>query len=219
VVWDDRFPEVTVRGTTTRRHREVRVHRSETLCAGDVARLGPLPVTSVARTLVDVAGILDEHAVRRALREAFGNRLVTVPQLVETAHRLAPRPGAARIACPLAADPAPTRSDLEDVVLGLIEGGGLARPHVNVRLTIRGRRVIPDFRWPDHRLVVEADGAAWHDNPVAREDDAQRQALLEAHGERVVRVTWEQATSSPAETLARLVAAGAPTRSTLDRTT
>ena len=52
---------------------------------------------------------------------------------------------------------------------------------------------IPDFRWPDQRLVVEADGAAWHDNPLAREDDAERQALLEAAGERVIRVTWEQA--------------------------
>ena len=70
--------------------------------------------------------------------------------------------------------------------------------------------MIPDFRWPDRRLVVEADGAAWHDDPLAREDDAERQAILEAHGERVVRVTWRQAVVRPAQTLARIRAAGAP---------
>jgi very-short-patch-repair endonuclease len=45
---------------------------------------------------------------------------------------------------------------------------------------------------------------------VAREDDAERQALLEAGGERVLRVTWEQAVAHPTQTLARLRAAGAP---------
>jgi very-short-patch-repair endonuclease len=59
-------------------------------------------------------------------------------------------------------------------------------------------------------LVVEADGAAWHESKVAREDDAERQALLELHGERVVRVTWGQVIGQPRETLARMVAAGAP---------
>ena len=75
---------------------------------------------------------------------------------------------------------------------------------------IDGRRIVPDFRWPAQRLVIEADGAAWHDNPLARADDAERQALLEAHGERVLRVTWSQAVSRRTQTLARLRAAGAP---------
>ena len=58
--------------------------------------------------------------------------------------------------------------------------------------------------------MIEADGAAWHDNPLAREDDAERQAILEAYGERVLRVTWEQAVGRGAETLRRVRAAGAP---------
>ena len=56
--------------------------------------------------------------------------------------------------------------------------------------------------------VIEADGAAWHDHRLAREDDAIRQALLEAHGERVVRVTWDQAVRHRTQTLARLTAVG-----------
>ncbi len=57
--------------------------------------------------------------------------------------------------------------------------------------------MIPDFRWAAQRLVVEADGAAWHDNPLARAGDAERQKLLEAHGEHVVRVTWAQVVARP----------------------
>jgi very-short-patch-repair endonuclease len=75
---------------------------------------------------------------------------------------------------------------------------------------VGGRRLVPDFRWPDHRLIVEADGGPWHDQKVAREEDAERQAWLEAHGERVLRVTWEQATIGRAQTLRRIHAAGAP---------
>ena len=92
----------------------------------------------------------------------------------------------------------------------LIEPRASSARAVNVPLVLDGRTVVPDFRWASERLVVEADGAAWHDHKLAREDDAERQAMLEAHGERVVRVTWEQAVARPAETLARLRAAGAP---------
>jgi len=63
---------------------------------------------------------------------------------------------------------------------------------------------------PGQRLVVEADGGAWHDNAVAREDDVERQALLETHGDRALRVTSAQAIAKPAQPLARIRAAGAP---------
>jgi very-short-patch-repair endonuclease len=77
-------------------------------------------------------------------------------------------------------------------------------------LMVDGQRIIPDFRWPEQRLIVEADGAAWHDKRVAREDDARKQAVLEAAGERLVRVTWEQAVLRRAQTVRRVEAAGAP---------
>ena len=125
--------------------------------------------------------------------------------------RLGRRPGVGNLARIVATGPAPTRSVLEDVLLDLLLRGGLAHPDVNVPLILAGQRVIPDFRWAEQHLVVEADGAAWHDHKLAREDDAARQALLEAHGERVVRVTWDQAVARPAQTLSRIRAAGAPT--------
>ena len=92
-------------------------------------------------------------------------------------------------------------------MLDLLLRGGLPHPDVNKPLVRLGRRIIPDFRWPGQRLVVEADGAAWHDGKLAREDDAERQAVLEACGERVIRVTWDQAVRRPGQLLARVWAA------------
>jgi very-short-patch-repair endonuclease len=186
------------------------VHRTKLLEERDLAARDGIPITAPARTLVDLASVLDQRALRRAVRQAQSLGLVDHRGLADAMNRLRPRRGIVKLARVLAAGPAPTRSELEDVVLDLLLRGGFERPDVNVPLFLGRRRVIPDFRWPAQRLVVEADGAAWHDDKLAREDDAERQALLEAHGERVLRVTWRQAVGERALTLARFRAAGAP---------
>jgi hypothetical protein len=208
--WDHRDVDVTVRRSGTRMHAGIRAHRTAELDRGDWTRVQGIPVTSPARTLLDCAAVLDDRSLRRAVREAQARGLVTTAELVQILGRLRPRRGSRKLARIVATGPAPTRSVLEDTVLDLLLRGGFAHPDVNMPLLLEGRRVVPDFRWPEQRLVVEADGAAWHDHKLAREDDAERQALLEAHGDRVVRVTWDQAVARPAQTLARLRAAGAP---------
>jgi very-short-patch-repair endonuclease len=210
VRWDDRYAEVTVLGTATREHSGLRVHRTRTLAPQDVSRHEAIPVTSPARTLLDLASAVTYRPLRRAVRQAQALHRVNLGELAEVLGRLGPRRGVRNLARIVATGPAPTRSELEDAVLDLMLRGGLAHPDVNVELVLDGRRVVPDFRWPAERLVVEADGAAWHDHKLAREDDAERQALLEAHGERVMRITWDQAIARPGETLVRLRAAGAP---------
>jgi predicted transcriptional regulator of viral defense system len=207
---EDRLPHVTVVGPGTRARPGIKVHRSALLEPEDLTRVKGIPVTTPARTIVDLAALLNDSGLRRLVRRAQGEKRVSIPQLAEALERLGPRRGAARLRRTLATGPAPTKSELENIVLDLILRGGLAHPDVNVPLLISGRRVVPDFRWPEQRLVVEADGAAWHDNPVARTDDAERQALLEAHGERVLRVTWAQSVTQPSQTLTRIAAAGAP---------
>jgi very-short-patch-repair endonuclease len=194
VDWDDRHPEVTVPGPGTRRHAGIRVHRSTTITRDDVTRRRGIPLTTPARTIHDLFSVLPYKGVRRAANRALARKLLAP-------HHLPPR---------LAATVAPTRSELEDAVRDLVLQHGLEPPDVNVPMTIDGRRVIPDLRWPAQRLVVEADSLEWHDNPIARADDAERQAILEAHGERVVRVTWHQAIVEPRQTITRLVNAGAP---------
>ena len=210
VRWDGRHPEVTVPGTGTRLHQGVRVHRAASLDARDIVHVRGIAVTSPARTLADLAAQLSPRELRRAVRQAQSLRLVELRELIDVLARLGPCRGSRKLARIIVTGPAPTRSELEDVVLDLILGAGLAHPDVNVPIVLAGRRVVPDFRWARQHLVVEADGAAWHEHKLAREDDAERQALLEAHGQRVVRVTWDQAVAQPGETLTRLRAAGAP---------
>jgi very-short-patch-repair endonuclease len=208
--WDDRYPEVTVVGTSPRSHRGVRAHRAVVLDHPDISRHHGIPITSPARTLLDLAATLGHDPLRSATRRAQSLQRVNLRQLADVLARHQGRRGSAKLAKIIATGPAPTRSELEDATLDLMLRGGLAHPDVNVALRLSGRRVVPDFRWPDQRLVVEADGSAWHDNQLAREDDAERQALLEADGERVLRVTWDQVIARPGQTLARIRAAGAP---------
>jgi very-short-patch-repair endonuclease len=207
VRWDDRYPEVTA--PAIRRHRGIRTHRSSMLAVEDVTRHKNIPVTTPARTLVDLAAILPYKPLRRAVREAQ-RKLVTVGQILTTLDRLGPRRGSANLTRILATGHAPTRSELEDAVLDLLLNAGFEHPDVNVPIRVDGHRIVPDFRWPTQRLVIEADGAEWHDDRLTREDDAERQALLEAAGERVLRVTWSQAITRRAETITRIRNAGAP---------
>jgi very-short-patch-repair endonuclease len=207
---EDRKPEVTVLGPGTRLPPGIAVHRTRQLKPRDRTRLQGIPITTPARTLIDVAAVLTDAELRHAVRRAQGLRRVNLRQLLEVIGRLGPRRGSRRLSEAIATGPAPTRSALEDAVLDLLLRAGFEPPDVNRPLVIEGRRLIPDFRWPGQHLILEADGAAWHDNAIARGDDLERQALLEAAGERVIRVTWHQAVTRSAETVDRLRAAGAP---------
>lgn len=211
--WEERRePDVSVVGSSTRSHRGIRVHRTRSLPPRDVTARAGTPITTPARTLADLAAYLPPRRLRRAVRQALSDRRVTLRQLTEVMNRLGPRRGSRALREIVAAHPAPTRSELEDILLDLVLAAGFEHPDVNKRIRVGGRWLEPDLRWPEQRLVVEADGGRWHDNPVARADDAERQAHLEAHGERVLRVSWEQATARAGDTIRRLHAAGAPTR-------
>lgn len=78
---------------------------------------------------------------------------------------------------------------------------------MNPRLRLDGRTIRPDLLFGSHRLVVELDGRRWHHDPLTRQDDAVKQAILEAHGYRVLRITWWQIVSHPRQTLRRVGAA------------
>ena len=210
IAWDyRRLPEVTAVGTGRTRPGLI-IHRARSLDPRDVTRRGGIPITTPARALLEVAGSLDDRRLRRAVREVQALKLATVDQIADVLSRANGHRGAGRIAAIIATGPAPTRSINEDLVLDLVLDAGLEHPRVNPRRSVDGRRVFPDLQWPEQRLIVEVDSKTWHGNKLAREDDAERQARLEAAGERVVRVTWEQATLHPQQTLDRIIAAGAP---------
>jgi len=215
IAWDDRrHPEATVVGSAPRKRRGLTIRRARTLDPRDATSRHDIPVTTPARALLEVAGSLDDRWLRRAVREAQSQHWTNVRQIADVLTRANGYRGAARVAAIVASGPAPTRSVNEDVVLDLVLRGGLEHPDVNHRRSLDGRHVYPDLRWPAQRLIVEVDSEAWHDSKLAREDDAERQARPEATGERVLRVTWQQAIRRPQQTLERMIAAGAPLAAT-----
>ena len=141
------------------------------------------------------------------VRQALAEGRVSVRQLAEVVERSGGHRGAAALRSICADGHVPTRSELEDRALDLLRHGGIERPEVNAELVLDNRRIRPDLLWRRQRLVVELDGAAWHDNRLTRENDADRQAILEAHGYRVLRIIWRELVDRPRQTLARIRAA------------
>ena len=102
-------------------------------------------MTTAERTLLDLAGVLPEDRLRRAVRQAQFLKLTTLGSLVAVLHGPGPKRGRKKLARIIAKSAAPTQSELEDVVLDLILRGGFAHPLVNAPLFIAGRRIVPDF--------------------------------------------------------------------------
>lgn len=210
VRWDEREIDVTVAGTSLRRRDGIRFHRSRTIVPRDVIRRHGIRTTTAARALLEIAPQLSDRRLKRPVRQAQAERLASVSQIADVLRRANGHRGARRIAAIIATGPAPTYSGHEDDVLDLILAAGFEHPVVNPRRTVGGVVYRPDLRWPAQRLSLEIDSSPWHDGPLAQAHDAERQAALEATGERVLRTTRDQALANPDMLIARLTAAGAP---------
>jgi very-short-patch-repair endonuclease len=179
----------------------IRVHKTRTLEPGDVTDIDGLPLTTATRTIIDLADQLTPHRLERVLHRAEILRILDVAAIHA---RLAALPGRRSRTLlqaleSLGSGVAVTRSELEERFLALVARYGLPRPRVNA--TVAGYEV--DFYWPEHRLIVETDGASTHLTPTAFEQDRARDAHLTALGYRVIRVTWRQ--MEEPETVARLL--------------
>jgi very-short-patch-repair endonuclease len=158
-----------------------------------------VPTTTVARTLLDLAAVVPAHHLRRAVERAEQAGLfdlVAVRDVLD-AHR--GRPGRRGLVALLADfqahGDARTRSDLEAMVLQLCLDHDLPRPEVNRYDGVRES----DFRWPDHRLVVEVDSWTFHGRTRrAFDGDRARDRALLRDGWRVARFTDRQILGDPA---------------------
>jgi very-short-patch-repair endonuclease len=196
---------ITVHGRQPSQRPGIRLHRVRSLHRRDVRTFERIPITTPARTILDLAGSEPHRVFERALAEAYARRLVTDGHLEAVLDRNAHRPGAAVLRAVLASEagPAWTRSEAEERFLSLIKTAGLPTPETNIR--IAGHEV--DFLWREHRLVVEVDGYAFHSSRAAFERDRLRDAELQANGLRVIRITWRQIADHPGEMLGRLLGA------------
>lgn len=188
-------PEVTTRsqkrvpGVTTRRSRTV-----------EMVTYRGIPVTTVARTLVELASTLSLDDLVRACHEA-GVKYRTTPGQVEDV--LARRPktkGAAKLRKILRGDTHVSLSQLERRFLDLLRGERLVLPETN--RVVDGRRV--DCRWPEQRLTVEIDGYRYHHSRHAWEQDRRREREARARGDDFRRYTYGDVFESPGAMLAEL---------------
>ncbi len=204
VPWTDRpVVEVTVVGRDAGRGRHgIRVHRFRALDAADRASLQGVPVTTVARTLLDIAPRLATRELERAFDAVLKRRLVTRAAVADAVAR-APRHAGAAVLGTLARlelGAADTRSDGEERLVALVRSGGLPEPETNARL---GRYIV-DALWREARLVVEVDGYGFHHTRRSFEADHERDLELESAGYEVMRITWTQVATRPEQTLVRL---------------
>jgi very-short-patch-repair endonuclease len=201
----DREIEVTVADRNPGAKPGIRVHRVRRLDRRDVRSCDGIPITTPARTLLDLAGQIPPRGLEQALAEAQRRRLVRRRDLRELIGRNPSRRGAPalRALVEAVAAPALTRSQAEERLLALVRAAALPSPDVNAR--IGGHEV--DFLWRAQCLIVEVDGFAFHSSRTAFERDRLRDAELGAQGYRVMRVTWRQIVDAPEAMLVRITTA------------
>ena len=196
------LPKGTIDVTAPNSHRRtgIRCHVSS-VPPQHRTRIDRIPVTSLERTYLDYA----EQSTPRQLKAALeaGDRrdlldLSTLQPVIDNSNgRRGTKPLRAAIAA-LTGDPQWTQSPLEDRFLELIRGTDLPPPRANI--LIEGHLV--DFAWPEHRLIVELDGFAFHSDQEAFEDDRKRDTDLQKKGWRVLRITYRRLHSHPAGVIA-----------------
>ncbi len=165
-----------------------------------------IPVTSVFRTIFDLAAVASRREVERALHEAEVRQLTDRVSLPMLLGRYPGRRGT-RVLRDLLGSDAPmgiTRNEFEEAFLALVDACGLPRPRMNAPLALRGRFIEVDALWQHERLAVELDSRGVHGTKKHFETDRQRDRILVAEGYRTMRVTWWQLRDEPEESAADL---------------
>jgi predicted transcriptional regulator of viral defense system len=197
MLWDldspGRWVEVTA-PTQRRRDPAVRCHRG-TIPGDERTVADGIPVTTVARTLLDLAAVVSGARLAQVVAIAEERRLADSPSLPDLMRRYRGRRGQARLRAVLArfgTGASVAWSELEVRFAEFCRRHDLPEPHRNVAIETAAGTLIVDCLWPDARLVVELDSHAHHSDWEAAERDRARDAALTALGYRIVRVTWRR---------------------------
>jgi very-short-patch-repair endonuclease len=158
-------------------------------------------VTTVPRTILDCAAAMSERQLERLINEADVLRLhdhLSIPALL---HRYPRRSGSRALWVALSkrnAGSTRTRSELEELLVELVDELGLRRPEFNAHIEVDGETFEIDALWRAERIAVELDSRQFHDTALAFERDRRRDRKLSAAGWRPVRITWHQITQERA---------------------
>lgn len=205
--WRQKIEVTAPRGCKPK--KGITVHRSRLIHDEDRTTIDNIPVTSLARTLVDLADVLPEKQLANAVHEAEVKRLFDLRPVQRVLDRLPGRRGRHKLNRVLSAysDVQPfIRSRGERLVLEICNQHGLSKPRVNT--WVDSYEV--DFYWPEAGLVLEFDGEAVHRTTRAFYEDRKRDRALAAKGIHVVRATDRDDPSALAEELRAILSVRTP---------
>lgn len=188
--------DISVPRQSARSRPGIRAHACLRLDPADVTIVDGIRCTTVARTLLDLAEVIDRRGLERAIGQAEVLRVFDRRAVARVLTRAAGRRGAALLRAVLDADaePALTESELEEEFLELCEMHDLPRPEVAVWIATGEGHLKADFAWRAQGLAVETNGYAFHGHRGAFESDHRREGLLNLAGWKVRRFTWRQVT-------------------------
>jgi hypothetical protein len=203
--------EVSVHGDRWHRLHGVACHRSRDLAPGDRTTIGPIPVTRIERTLIDVARYTPAARLEEAIDAAVARRVTTYRRIERRFTQLARRgrPGIATMRDVLESR-SPTAVAPESVqerrLLRSLESAGLPPPVPQYEIRERGRLVARvDAAYPDRQIAVEYDSFRFHGGRRQHERDARRANRLRALGWEVIVATAADLRSDADGTLHRAV--------------
>jgi very-short-patch-repair endonuclease len=167
----------------------------------EVTVQGRIPVTSVPRTIFDLAATEPLDVVKAMLREAEYLELHDRLSLWDLVERYPGRRGIRKVKAALEAlkdEPADERkSQLEERFAPFLRRHSLPRPRFNPWILLGDKRLQVDCLWPDQRQIVELDGWQGHKTRTAFREDRARDRRLRVAGYGVTRLTWNQLDDEP----------------------
>jgi hypothetical protein len=170
----------------------VRAHQS-CIAPDEIVERRRIPVTTVARTLLDLAAVASGAEASEAFRAAEAKRLITADALDAALRRHPGRRGNATVRAILkdaGYGHGIRRSRLEARFATFLRRHGFPAPARNVWMGVGPIEIEADCLWAEQRLIVELDSRTFHDTDSAFENDRARDRTLKVHGWTVVRVTW-----------------------------
>ena len=184
----------------------VQTHSSRGLGAADVTSRDGIPITSVARTLLDLGAVVKMPELLNAIDRSERLGLFDLTAVVDVLDRANGRKGARALRRAVADyRPSTQKSELERRFRELIETApDITTPFFNAAVHGEQGTHEVDAFWPEERLAVQVDGFEFHRTRRDRERDAASDADLELAGSRVLRLTWDDVTVHGERTLRRL---------------